>query len=64
DTTGLKDAGFDVTGVSTYLAGVDFSKVYRYVALTSTFTAISGTIPVKVGEGLWVFVTADGTITP
>ncbi|MCH7739824.1 MAG: hypothetical protein IIC93_06725, partial [Chloroflexi bacterium] len=63
DTTGLIDAGFGVTGVDAYLAGVDFSKVYRYIALTSTFTAISGNT-VEVGEGLWVFVTADGTITP
>ena len=64
DTTGLIDATEGVTGVDSYLAGVDFSKVYRYIALTSTFTALVGGQEVKVGEGLWVFVTADGTITP
>ena len=42
----------------------NFSKVYRYAALTGTFTAITGATSVEVGEGLWVFVNEDGTITP
>ena len=64
DTTGALMAGDGLTGVATYLTGVDFSKVYRYAPLTGRFAAISGVMTVEVGEGLLVFVNEAGTITP
>ena len=64
DISGTASAGDGLTAVSTYLGGIDFSKVYRYAALTGTFASISGATTVEVGEGLWVFVNENGTITP
>lgn len=70
DTTGVIAAGADLSeNVGQYLSGVKATRVYKYDTLTAQYktlkTATSGTTSVAtVGDGWWVWVTEDGTITP
>jgi hypothetical protein len=63
DVSGTGAAGSAGPAIDTYLEGVKDTRVYRYAALTGAFTQLN-TGDTKIGEGLWVFVTEDGTITP
>jgi len=64
DVSGDIADGAAVASAATYLTGVEVSKIYSYSALTGAFTAVIGTDQVFVGDGLWVFATEVGTVTP
>jgi hypothetical protein len=64
DVSGDIADGAAVASASVYLTGVEVSKIYGYDALTGAFTAVEAADQVFVGEGLWVFATEAGTVTP
>jgi hypothetical protein len=64
DVSGALVAANTLTSANTYLTGVDFSKIYRYNELTGAFVEVLGTDQVIIGDGLWLFATDAGTITP
>jgi hypothetical protein len=64
DVSGSIADGSDVASASVYFSGVEVSKIYGYDALTGAFTAVEPTDQVTVGDGLWVFATEAGTVTP
>jgi len=64
DVSGDIVDGADVAAASVYFSGVEVSKIYGYDALTGAFTAVEADDQVTVGDGLWVFATEAGTVTP
>jgi hypothetical protein len=64
DVSGAIVDGAAVASADVYLNGVEVSKIYGYDALTGAFTSVIATDSVFVGDGLWVFATKAGTITP
>ncbi|NQW17502.1 MAG: hypothetical protein HQ478_08445 [Chloroflexi bacterium] len=55
--------GVSVGSIAQYLTGVKYSKVYTYDELNNAFIDM-GSLNATIGDGLWVFATAAGTVTP
>ena len=64
DVSGAIADGDSVASAAEYFMGVEVSKIYGYDALTGAFTAVVSTDALSVGDGLWVFATEAGTVTP